>query len=223
MKTKNKILTAVAVIAVSIIILVAVSFEVFKHATVKNVFDEMYYASFRNQIYNSAFLTKTSTRFGNVKQYIIPKITKDDSYEYGIDFIYKDEYSDGSIRVNILYYDEPSINIYFVKYGDDNESDDYIRCCIRYFVSKRILVMESVEAKVDITDTSQGKIQGASNEVENFMQKYSLTRDDIRDMQRELFDRIVTDWCEGNEGLTRFSLDNPGKFIVEDNTFDMPE
>ena len=213
----KKLLKGTVGVCIAIVISI-VAFVVRKAVMVQNVFDEIYYAEHENQHYKV-----TKTRFENVIQYKMLKRTLDIVYSEFTPYNYKDEYmnsNESAIRLSI-WKKEPEVFIGHWIYGSkNNESRDKIFIGIAYSVSKKELTYERLYISTEQADASLGKDAHVGyQQIEAFMDKYSITREDIERMQQELFDRIITDWCNGNAGLTRFSLENPGKFTIVDNTW----
>ena len=214
-----KKLLKVSVGACIAIVIGIVAFVVRKAVMVQNVFDEIYYAEHENRHFN---LTKT--QFENVKQYIVRiGYVRPDLWGEFSSYYYKDEYIDKNEFVSVtVYYDEPMVQVDFSVYAneEDDDNQEYIALIFWYNVTKKTLSYSELFVSTELTENSTKKDTNTDPEyIEAFMQKYSITREDITRMQQELFDRIVTDWCAGNAGLTRFSLENPGKFTIEDNTW----
>ena len=212
-RTKWIILISIAVV------LMVVAFVTYRHIMVQNVFDEIYYSEVKNQKY-----IVTITQFEHVKQLEIPiRNWMIDYYEDDTPYDYKEECTGKNEFISItVYHNKPMVMMDLVVYNNKEEAGnrEFIALTIRYNVPEKKLSYSELFVSTEQTDTSTRRDIFTDPEiVMDYLQKYSITREDITRMQQELFDRVVTDWCNGNKGLTRFSPENPGKFTIEDNTW----
>ena len=208
------------IISISIaVVLMVAAFVAYRHSMVQNVFDEIYYSEVKNQKY-----LVTSTQFEHVKQLEIPiRNWMDDFNEYDTPYFYKEECLDTNEYLSItIYHNKPMIQITLGIFNNKKEdgNGECIVLILKYSVPERKLSYSELFVSTEQTRSATKRDAFTDPEiVMDYLQKHSITREDITRMQQELLDRIITDWCAGNAGLTRFSLENPGKFTIEDNTW----
>lgn len=195
--------------ALAVILALIIAYAVFGAIIAKqNVFAEMLYSGTNGTYFGNEFIdiapgAKASTMNGG--QYLL-----------------EDEDLYVTIGRHIIKPD--SIRWSFSKHFESNEETEivsYVTIAFKYDAFTKILTYEPVNVYF-----RDGEPLGEySNQKENVlfvMERYNLTREDIREYQEyALYQVLFPYWLEKNAKTSRFSMENLGEFIVIDNTFEI--
>lgn len=207
MDRKKKVIISLVVVVMIILFGVGYYKEFIK---VQNVFDQMYYTRVRDSY--DWFGGNRGTLFDNMKQ-LENTIKDEELLDTKIGFFgeeYKQEYLDENHSISITFYrEEREVHFYYrIIFPEESEKIDMQ---YTYHLNSRNLVKEPLIIKKWQIGDNYEPITNET-EINDFLSRHNLTVKDLDKLQEWfLYDKILVDFFDANEGSTRFTIDDMGK------------
>lgn len=193
------------VIIISVILVItAIAVVSYFVQAVQNPFDEMYYSA--KQLDMSWGGVNIPTMYTKTTYWSQPG--KRGGGDYASPY-----YEPSNIREN-----EYILVTYLVNSGSilisfrqvDTDENHLLNIDMTYQIATKTLVFESLAASADCKTNSPYKL----------LTDYNLTEADVRAYQNYvIYDILLTNWFNGNQSTSHYTMENLGRLHIEDNTF----
>ncbi len=228
--TKN---TKIAIVVISVIAIVILALiYTIPRLYVHNVFDEIYHS------YVSYFMT--NTQISNIENVETQRGDGWHSPKTRLSIYYDEEYlrdkTDATIRI---YPDNKILDIwlsitFFDSYDMDQskegENTDWIWEDMTFFCEyntiTKTLTLDPLAVFSSYLDETYPDRNGGESHYEDeaslleFFELHGVTKEDLDEYKDYILNEVIIgSWVEGNKGKTRFSSEDPGDFIVIDNSY----
>jgi|GEM_PF-6697452 len=210
-KTKIALKSVIAVLAIFVLFK---GYDMYSHLNEKNVFDEIYYSELKLL---KGYIFKPNPNIENLKQ--IEKDPRDRRIsEWGTLGTAREYYKDGILGEN------KSITIWFCKGEVEGLSkkleisyEIQISETVKlYLINEYDVSTKNLHQSVHIWDGTPNDGQSAyGEEIYPYLAQYGISIDEVKVLADEvLYEIFLPDWFEGNNGHSKFSMDNLGDFTI---------
>lgn len=192
----------------AVLLVTVFAFAVHYFTAIQNPFDEMHYSVWQlgHPILGEEWIRYTKTRYQDQPGEVGGGSWNSDSTIY---------YKPSNIRENEyvrVYYntDYRNINFFYAPYAA--LSDEFF-ISVNYNIENKQLIFEPLGY--------DPKEENFPPTLEAFMTENNIRKKDVAALQHRLiYDIILPNWFEGNQGLSKYSMENLGNFQIVDNTFE---
>ena len=197
---------------------------------VQNVFDEIYYTWDGNLFVQTDFTNVPALNENRIQGYVYPGDNK-------ISDVLKLSFEDSFIKDNTMvllniYPTDRKIHMLCVVYFDgskeiDPSKSEELLLSFYYEVKSKTLTVKPIQAasnsliKKNPERYKRYQYYSNSEYIDMFMEEHSTTKKDIEEY-KEYFvnDVLIGMWLDGNAKESRFTRENVGDFVIQDNLFE---
>lgn len=212
----------------SIIIVIVVGGVFMNYNKVQNVYDGMYYTWEKNRFVETSYTNVPALRHERIEGIIIPgDIKKSDTLFLSFDDTFLKENTNVDLWVDRQ---DKTMRAYCTVHFDGtkmSEDSDELQLVFYYKEKNKTLIIKPIQAisnkliKKYPEKYEQYEYYSDSESMEMFMRDYSITKKDIEEYKEYFVNEVLIGmWLDGNAKESRFTRDNVGDFVIQDNLFE---